>query len=157
MKQWERDSRLRRFLAYVKEGKPIPADLLEFVAGGVDEFLKGGKPWQVKTGRRTFGEIREQELQALQAFSMANCGFSLDRIAEVLGLIAADGRDYRKTLRRHIRYGGQFAAVVNTGRFNLLFAVDELLLTESITKAEAIEIQTYRDEISAEDPEDYPL
>ena len=51
---WPRiEDKLRLFVQHVERGREPPEWLMEFMAEGAREFMRGGKPWQKPPGRKT--------------------------------------------------------------------------------------------------------
>ena len=50
---WPRiEDKLRLFVQHVERGREPPEWLMEFMAEGAREFMRGGKPWQKPPGRK---------------------------------------------------------------------------------------------------------
>jgi hypothetical protein len=96
MTKGERDFKLELFLRFVDKGENTPKYLMDYVAGGVREFMREGKPWQIGKG----GRPRRPYITALKCKALAESGVSVDRIALILNMASEDGKDYTKRIKR---------------------------------------------------------
>lgn len=152
MNESQRDFQLELFLRYVKDGKQPPPGLMSFVAGGVDEFLKGGKPWQVKTGRPPFGAKWKEHLTAVKCHALEDVGIDRVRGAIILQLTDKDP----KTYRRYLQLGKSCANTVNTGGFSHVFALEELLENSELSMEERAALENKLEVLRQEDVPDTP-
>ncbi len=97
------EDNLRLFVCLVDRGETPPRWLMEFVAQGAREFLKGGKPWQKGKGGRPPAEFGQKELEA----HILHCHGGLSH-SDIVALrdYPDDGKDYTKTIGREIERGG---------------------------------------------------
>jgi len=72
MPSTEEEYRLRMFLVFVEQGKTPPQHLLDFIAEGVREHLRGGKPWPKRPGTRHALQRHENREFAFRAHALKN-------------------------------------------------------------------------------------
>ena len=146
MKKNEIDYKLSLFLKHVEKGKNPPKSLMDFIADGIREFQKGGKPWQVKTGRKSFGESWADHSLALQCHALNKIKCERARIAIITDL----NEKSEKTLSRCIQRGGGFAAAGETGNYDYEMAIEELLENSKLKPAEIKELKLIHEGILKE-------
>ena len=76
------DRALKEFISLVDSGKPIPDELLHFMADGAKQKLKDGKPWPTHTGR----PVTDAHVVALVGEIDERFPGVRNQIAEYLGL-----------------------------------------------------------------------
>lgn len=152
MNESQREYLLRLFLHYAENEKQPPAELMEYVAGGVREFLKGGKPWQIKTGRPGFGAKWNQHSLAVQCYALEAVGISRDRAAILLGLTDLGAKAHR----RYIQHGAASVQVANAGKWSHRFALELLLELPELKREERAALTIALESLQAEEPEDEP-
>jgi hypothetical protein len=107
--KWPRiDDKLRLFIAHVETGRTPPDWLLEFMADGAREFMRGGKPWQKSSGRK---KAQPRWADSIAYMRHHEGGLTVDEIVLAMGAGDEDGTDRTRTLRRSIKRG----AVVSEG------------------------------------------
>lgn len=96
------EANLMIFSKMVEEGKQPPQWLMDFMARGAREFLRGGKPWQKGKGGRPKGDGKEARV----AFLLKRVGkLDLAEIADLMVPPDAEGSDRKRTMRRWIEKG----------------------------------------------------
>lgn len=142
--------KLKLFLSAVRNGRTPSKDVMDFVADGVEAFLKDSKPWQVKTGNKPLGSKWEDQKMMLQAYAMSEIGANNARIAFVLG------RDVSERAIRKYKVGGKVTAngISNSGEYMLSFAIDELLERADIKAAEKKQLRTLKADLFAYEEDD---
>lgn len=149
MKKWEVEQNLKLFVLHVERGKTPPPKLMAFMAEGAQEFLKGGKPWQVKTGRKSHGSDWAEHSLSVKAYVLDLIGTTRARISLLLGISEKDQR----TLRRYIKHGKECCNLKNTGRYSMQFAIDDLLIELELKPQEKKALQDILDKFKKEDDE----
>jgi len=94
---------LRLFVVMVERGQTPPNWLLQFMAGGAREFLKGGKPWQKGKGGRPKGRYGPDEARHYLLHYYGK--LKPAQVASALGLLDLEGKDVTATVRRAIKRG----------------------------------------------------
>lgn len=115
---YENEELLKAFINQVENKIPSPQWLLEFVAEGAREFLRGGKPWQKgKGGRPSIGYCEED----IQKYLLYHYGrISKTQIGLVLDLLDVDGKDVTKTINRAINRGELAFCMAKIGQVGFL-------------------------------------
>lgn len=112
-KYYRNEDVLNIFISKVESGITPPDWMLQFMADGAREFLKGGKPWQKEGGRpsKPYGP-KELTSYLLSYYG----GLSAEKVATVLGETDDDGVDRVQTMRRTIKRGSMvfFGARMNS-------------------------------------------
>lgn len=99
---YQNEDLLRVFISQVENNVTPPDWLLQFMADGAREFLKGGKPWQKEGGRPR----KPYETSDLTAYLLSHYGgLSAEKVATVLGKTDNNGSDQVQTMRRTIKRG----------------------------------------------------
>ena len=81
---------LKTFVQHVRGGEDVPDHLLEFVAGGVERYLKGAQPWSKKSDpeirkARKYGLVLALvERGAKRSAIAAHLGISENRVSEII-------------------------------------------------------------------------
>jgi hypothetical protein len=155
MNAGERDLKLKLFLRYVADGTPPPQKILEFVAEGVRESLKGGaSPWHVKTGRTPVGTRHTEQLLMVSCYLLDKINVPRDRIALISGLIKTSGEDYNKTLGRYIKGGRSSSESAGIGSFLCGWAIEDLVENKPLARDERQKLEDLRIQlIGAKDDE----
>lgn len=112
------EDRLRLFAVCVDRGQAPPDWLLQFMAEGAREFLRGGKPWQKGKGGRPKGKYGEAEIRQYLLHHYG--GLKPARVALVLGLLSLDGKDVSRTVTRAINRGQLAFCMAKIGQVDLL-------------------------------------
>jgi hypothetical protein len=112
------EDRLRLFVVCVERGQVPPDWLLQFMADGAREFLRGGKPWQKGKGGRPKGDYGEAEIR--QYLLHYYGGLKPARVAQALGLLSVDGKDVSRTVKRAIDRGQLAFCMAKIGQVELL-------------------------------------
>lgn len=115
---YKNEDLLRVFIAQVENGITPPDFLLQFMAEGAREFLRGGKPWQKGKGGRPqkgYGpdEIRQYLLHYYGQLSDMQIGQALD-------LLDCGGKDRTKTIKRDVKRGEIAFCMAKIGQVALL-------------------------------------
>jgi hypothetical protein len=115
---YQNEDLLRVFIAQVESGVTPPDFLLQFMADGAREFLRGGKPWQKGKGGRpqkSYGpdEIRHYLLHYYGRLSDIQIGQALD-------LLDYGGKDRTKTIGRAVKRGQLAFCMAKIGQISLL-------------------------------------
>ena len=97
---------MRLFVHLVQAGQQPPEWLMQFMADGAREFLKGGKAWQKKDGRKN---ARHGWQEAIAHVLHQEGGLSVNEVVQALGVGDADGADRSRTMRRQIERGAPVA------------------------------------------------
>lgn len=128
------EDRLSLFAFLVENGKQPPTWLLEFMAEGAREFLRGGKPWQKGKGGRPPKGFDESDLKAWLLHFKGE--LPVADMVVALGLQSPDGADRSRTVRREIERGGLVYLIWQAGRHEALrdlvsdlFAADYSMLS----------------------------
>lgn len=136
--------KLALFVRYVRAGRPISSDLLNYVADGVEEFLKGSKqPW---TGRKNIGTSTKKQNEASKIYALSEIELSNERIADILGNNKGGGEDTTRTIRRKIKTGKEFKKNCDIGLLLHIWAIEELLENPQLKREE---IQKLRKKLEA--------
>ena len=150
MKRNERDHWLESFCLYVEHGRQPPDKLMQFIAGGVREFLDHGRPWQLgKGGRPKRPERGSTRRQVLQAFALSEIGCTPYRVAELMGWLTIGGEDYADKVRNHIKDGQGIKATA--GGLEYRWAIESLLTV--VKPAERDQLAALLQSIEHDDPE----
>ena len=132
MNESERDFYLQIFLKHTETGKTPPPELMEFVAEGVREFLRGGKPWQIQGGRPGWGSKSNQHYLSVQCYALESVGIERTRAAFIVNI----ANNCAKTHRRYIKHGKSCVEVASAGHWSYVFAIEILLKNNSLTRVE---------------------
>lgn len=109
---------LRVFISYVERGQALPEWMLQFMADGAREFLRGGKPWQKGSGGAPRADYGEAEIRRYLLNYYG--GLSAEKVAVALGLTSLDGRDVTRTVNRAIDRGRLAFCMAKIGQVELL-------------------------------------
>ena len=112
--KWPRiDDKLRLFIAHVEHGRTPPDWLLQFMADGAREFLKGGKAWQKGKGGAPKSGYGQKELEAYAL--NRHGGLSFQQIVQLRDF-PDDGKDRAKTIERQVERGKIAFCMAQTGQ-----------------------------------------
>jgi hypothetical protein len=128
---------LKSFVEMVRDGDEVPHHLLEFIAGGVEKYLKGGKPWSSKVD----SEFKNSNAIGLMLAIIERGGSQLDiashwgvtdpRISQMIALPEDDPRGL-DLMRRNILKNSYLALYKNKNLSDMLNALSEM--RESLKK-----------------------
>ena len=99
----EREFNLMVFIKYVEDGKSPPQWLIDFMADGAREFLRGGKPWQNGKGGHPGANDKRTETAAFLLRTV--CGLTRKQIVDVLKIGDEDGTDRSNFIRENEKRG----------------------------------------------------
>jgi hypothetical protein len=148
-----RDLNLRLFLRYVADKKTPPQWLMEFIAEGVAEILKHGKPWPMPAGRAAKGARWPERSLSIKCFALNTIGVDKIKIVEILEIFTSDAAVSDKTLSRNIKSGEEFISAENIGPINYRLAIDELLEDCNLTAGERNSLESIKLELNPDDEE----
>lgn len=101
------NSALKTFVERVRDGDDVPDDLLDFVADGVERYLKGSKPWSGKVDQEVknaskYGLLLALSERGANRLDMAeHLGISENRVSEMLHK-KLNQRDLHKNMYLHM-------------------------------------------------------
>lgn len=115
---YKNEDLLRVFIAQVESGITPPDFLLQFMAEGAREFLRGGKPWQKGKGGRPQKDYGQDEIRQ---YLLHYYGRLSDiQIGQALHLLDYGGKDRTKTIGRAVKRGELAFCMAKIGQVGLL-------------------------------------
>lgn len=112
------EDRLRLFIVCIERGQKPPDWLLQFMAEGAREFLRGGRPWQKSKGGRPKSDYGEAEIK--QYLLHFYGGLTPPKVAAALSLLDRNGKDVSRTVKRAIDRGQLAFCMAKIGQVELL-------------------------------------
>ena len=120
------EDKLTLFIMHVEAKRTAPDWLLEFMAEGAREFLRGGKAWQKGKGGGPKSGYGQTEIEAYILHHYG--GLTASQIVQ-LGDFPDDGKDRTKTVERQITRGELAFCIAQNGQADGLKATLNRLAT----------------------------